>query len=37
MITKQDLELAVTGIKHQVWGAAVTVILALGVLQHFFK
>lgn len=35
--TKHDLELAVSTLRNQIWSGVVTVVLALGLLQHFLK
>jgi flavorubredoxin len=37
LVTKQELKLAVSELKNTVWGAAFSIVLALGVLQHFLR
>lgn len=35
--SKRDLDLAVSTIKNYILGGCVSVVLALGILQHYFK
>lgn len=37
LVTKKDLELAMAGLRNQMWAVGFSVVLALGVIQHFFK
>lgn len=37
VVTKKDLELAVSSLRNQIWSGVVAVVLALGIIQHFFK
>jgi hypothetical protein len=36
-VTKRDLELLESRLSNKLYGMTVTVILALGIIQHFFK
>jgi hypothetical protein len=37
LVTKQELKLAVSELKNTIWGAAFSIVLALGILQHFLR
>ncbi|MEW6345190.1 MAG: hypothetical protein RXR20_17550 [Paraburkholderia sp.] len=37
LATKQDLTIAVSGLRNQIWSAAVAIGLAMGILLHIWK
>jgi hypothetical protein len=37
LVTKTDLKLAIAGLRNQIWGIGITLVVAFKVLDHFFK